>query len=155
MLIQQNQEDRVDMSRDVLEVKWKGVAGAKEPYNAHRGDAGSDLRAGWSEVIHPGGRADIGTGIMAAIPVGYFGAVLGRSSLARKGIVVFPGTVDAPYRGEIVVTLFNFGNEKYSINRGDRIAQILVQPVKAVKWTEVDELDETDRGTNGFGSTGR
>ena len=127
------------------------------PEPAHSGDAAIDLRARVDVVLDPGKRAAVPTGVAVAIPVGYAGLVLPRSGHARRlgvGVVNGPGLIDSGYRGEVTVLLINHGDESAHFARGDRIAQLAVVPVPEVKWVEVDELDDTDRGIGGFGSTG-
>ena len=129
------------------------------PAYAHPGDAGADLRAATEVVLPPGGRATVGTGIAIAVPDGYAAFVHPRSGLAsRHGITVVnaPGTVDAGYRGEIRVVLLNTDpTEPFTVRRGDRIAQLVVQPVTRARFLDVAELPPTPRGEGGFGSTGR
>jgi dUTP pyrophosphatase len=108
-------------------------------------------------VLAPGARLGVPTGLAIALPVGYEAQVRPRSGLAIKhGITVVnaPGTIDADYRGEIVVLLVNLGSEPFSIAPGDRVAQLVVAPVVQVQLEEVDALDETARGSGGFGHTG-
>jgi dUTP pyrophosphatase len=130
------------------------------PAYATDGAAGLDLSACGPEqiVIAPGGRALVPTGIAIALPAGHEGQVRPRSGLAaRFGLTVLnaPGTIDEDYRGELQVLLVNLGSEPATIAPGDRIAQLVVAPVRRVEVTEVDELDPTARGDGGFGSTGR
>ena len=122
--------------------------------------AGMDLRAAISEtiVVAPGARHLVPTGIRIALPVGTEAQVRPRSGLAiKKGIsmVNSPGTIDADYRGEIQVILINHGQDPFTIQRGDRIAQLVIAPVLQAKWDQVDTLDETARGEGGFGHTGK
>jgi len=128
------------------------------PSYAHPSDAGADLHAREGVVLQPGERALVRTGIALAIPHGYVGLVHPRSGLAAKhGITVVnaPGTVDAGYRGEIMVTLLNTDRtEPFTVNRGDRIAQLVIQKVEQAAFAQVDSLEETARGASGFGSTG-
>ena len=129
------------------------------PSYAHVGDAGLDLRARESGVVEPGGgRLLMPTGISIAIPVGYAGLVLPRSGNALShGLTVAnaPGLIDAAYRGEIKVILLNTdAHQPFHVNRGDRIAQLVVQRVEQVEWQPVEQLDGDDRG-GGFGHTGR
>ncbi|GIM94086.1 dUTP diphosphatase [Paractinoplanes toevensis] len=128
------------------------------PAYSHPGDAGADLVAAEDAELVPGGRAAVRTGIAVAIPDGYVGLVHPRSGLAaRLGVTVLnaPGTVDAGYRGEILVILINHDREKtVKISRGDRIAQLVVQRVERAEFQVVDELDDTARGVGGTGSTG-
>jgi dUTP pyrophosphatase len=129
------------------------------PAYAHPGDAGADLRAAADVVLPPGGRATVGTGVAVAVPDGWAGFVHPRSGLAsRHGITVVnaPGTIDAGYRGEVRVVLLNTDPaEPFTVRRGDRIAQLVVQPVARARLVEVAELPPSPRGEGGFGSTGR
>lgn len=128
------------------------------PSYAHPADAGADLHAREAVELAPGQRALIPTGIALAIPDGYVGLVHPRSGLAAKhGITVVnaPGTVDAGYRGEIMVTLLNTDSESgFRVERGDRIAQLVIQKVEHARFAVVDSLQDSVRGTAGFGSTG-
>lgn len=108
-------------------------------------------------IIYPGGRALIPTGIKMALPVGFEAQVRPRSGLALKyGITVLntPGTIDSDYRGDVGVVLINHGTEPFVVNQGDRIAQLVITQITQVQFVPVDELQETNRGTGGFGSTG-
>jgi dUTP pyrophosphatase len=129
------------------------------PAQGHPHDAGVDLYAREAAKIPPGGRAAVPTGIAIAIPPGYGGFVQPRSGLAlRSGVTVLntPGLVDAGYRNELSVLLVNLDpHEPFVVERGDRIAQLVIQRVEAVEWEEVDTLDESARGLDGWGSTGR
>jgi dUTP pyrophosphatase len=130
------------------------------PTTATRLAAGCDLAAAIEGelLLAPGQRQLVPTGFAIALPEGYEGQVRGRSGLAlRHGIVLpnAPGTIDADYRGEIQVILMNLGDQPFRIQRGDRIAQLVVAPVVSVSWAEVARLDETGRGAGGFGHTGR
>lgn len=121
--------------------------------------AGMDLRANLSEsrVLKPLERSIVGTGLFIELPVGYEAQVRPRSGLAaKKGITVLnaPGTIDADYRGEIGVILVNLSNEEFTINNGERIAQLVIAKHERAEWTKVEELNETSRGEGGFGSTG-
>ncbi|HIP49301.1 MAG TPA: dUTP diphosphatase [Lutibacter sp.] len=121
--------------------------------------AGMDLRANINEaiVLKPLERAIIKTGLFIALPIGFEAQVRPRSGLAaKKGISVLnaPGTIDADYRGEIGVILVNLSNEDFTINDGERIAQMIIAKHERADWNLVDELDETSRGAGGFGSTG-
>ena len=126
------------------------------------GSAGMDVRAAVSQeepiLLQAGERAMIPTGLSVAIPQGYEIQVRPRSGLAAKhGLTCLntPGTIDSDYRGEIKVILINLGQDAFTIQRGERIAQLVLAPVTQLAWIEVDALDETDRGAGGFGSTGR
>ena len=128
------------------------------PRYARAGDAGLDLCAAARVVIGPGERVIVGTGLAIAIPPGFAGLVLPRSGLAlRHGITALnsPGLVDSGYRGEVRVLLINHDpTTAVTVERGDRIAQLVVQAVEHVELVEVDELSASDRGAGGFGSTG-
>ena len=130
------------------------------PAYAHPGDAGADLVARIEVLLEPnGGRAMVPTGISLALPEGYAGFVQPRSGLAlRHGVTCLntPGLIDSGYRDEVAVLLVNTDPEvPYRVQRGDRIAQLVVQRVESVPFVEVGSLDGTDRGRGGFGSTGR
>ncbi|HYT26144.1 MAG TPA: dUTP diphosphatase [Actinomycetota bacterium] len=128
------------------------------PAYAHPGDAGADLFAAEDVKLPPGGRAVVGTGMAVAIPEGFAAFVHPRSGLAaRHGVTVAnaPGTVDAGYRGEVKVVLLNTDPaEPHVVRRGDRIAQLVVQPVVRARFLDVRELPPAARGGGGFGSTG-
>ncbi len=131
---------------------------ARLPRVAHPGDAGADLCAVEEVVIPPGERREVGTGIALAIPAGYAGFVQPRSGLAfRHGIMVVnsPGLIDAGYRGEVRVALYNSGREPFAIAVGDRIAQLVIQKVEEARFLAVSDLPESARGAGGFGSSGR
>lgn len=121
--------------------------------------AGMDLRANLSEprILKPLERTIVGTGLFIELPIGFEAQVRPRSGLAaKKGITVLnaPGTVDADYRGEIGVILVNLSNEEFTINNGERIAQLIIAKHERAEWLQVQELSETARGEGGFGSTG-
>lgn len=129
------------------------------PQYAHPGDSGFDLHSDDCEFVtlYPRRRRLIKTGLSIAVPDGLELQIRSRSGLANKnGVFVLnsPGTVDAGYRGEIGVILFNAGDETVVIKKGDRIAQGVIAPVIHAELIEVDDLDETNRGIGGFGSTG-
>ena len=132
---------------------------AREPSRAHDGDAGYDLYAVEAATIAPGERASVGTGIALAIPDGWAGLVLPRSGLAaRHGITLpnAPGLIDAGYRGEVRVLLLNADSrETFHVAPGDRIAQLVLVRHESPELIEVESLEETVRGTGGFGSSGR
>jgi len=131
--------------------------GLELPAYATDGAAGMDVVAAEDVTIAPGARHAVATGLAVAIPPGFEIQVRPRSGLALKhGITVpnTPGTVDSDYRGEVKVILINHGATPFEIRRGDRIAQLVIAPVLRATWLKVDELDETDRGEGGFGSTG-
>ena len=144
------------------EVSIKVVAqkGAVIPEYKTAGAAGADVCALVESPVelNPGDKALIGTGLFFAIPDGYEIQVRPRSGLAAKnGVTVLnsPGTIDSDYRGELKVILINHGKEKFTVNSGDRIAQIVAAPVTRAAFSVVDSLDQTERGSGGFGSTGK
>ena len=129
------------------------------PSYATAQSAGLDLMAAVSGdvILAPGERRLIPTGLAIALPAGFEAQVRPRSGLALKhGITVLnsPGTIDADYRGEVQVLLINHGEAPFAIRRGDRIAQMVVAPVTQIAWNIVERLDETERGSGGYGSTG-
>jgi dUTP pyrophosphatase len=132
--------------------------GLEPPSYAHAGDAGADLRSREGFQLQPGERRLVGTGVAIALPTGYAAFVHPRSGLAAQygiGIVNAPGTVDAGYRGEIKVCLINTDRtQPVSIARGDRIAQLIIQPVSVAAFVPVTELPGSARGIGGYGSTG-
>lgn len=120
------------------------------------GSSGFDLYSSLDCVLAPGDFKMVPTGIALEIPSGYEGEVRARSGLASKfgiGVLNSPGTIDSDYRGEIKVILFNFGKGEFKIERGDRIAQLIISRVEKVHLREVGELEETERNDGGFGST--
>ena len=139
--------------------RLEGNADLPIPAYATAGAAGFDLRAAIDApaVLAPRERLLVPTGFACAVPHGYELQVRPRSGLAVEhgiGIINSPGTVDSDYRGPLMVCLINLGAERFTINRGDRIAQAVVAPAPQVPLVEVDELEETERGGGGFGSTG-
>ena len=128
------------------------------PKYAHEGDSGMDLYSIEERTLPSMARTLMPTGIRIALPKGYEAQVRPRSGLAlKKGISIIntPGTIDSGYRGDVGVILINHSKETVTIDKGERIAQIVIQKVECAKITEVESLDETERGQNGFGSTGR
>lgn len=128
------------------------------PAYAHPSDAGMDVRSVEELVIPAGKRALVHTGLIVLLPPLYEAQVRPRSGLALKfGVTVLntPGTIDSGYRGEIGVILANFGDADFIVKKGDKIAQLVIAPVTQPEVCEVSEIDETDRGAGGFGSTGR
>ena len=127
------------------------------PSYAHPSDAGMDVRSVEELTIAPGKRALVHTGLVMLLPPMYEAQVRPRSGLALKsGVTVLntPGTIDSGYRGEVGVILANFGEADFSVRPGDKIAQIVIAPVTQPEIVETSEVDETDRGAGGFGSTG-
>jgi dUTP pyrophosphatase len=144
---------------DEIIVRFVAEAGASAPEYKTAGSAGADLRAllARSVTLAPGERAAVPTGIRIELPPGYEAQVRPRSGLAlQKGITCLnsPGTVDSDYRGELKVILVNLGSEPATIAPGDRIAQIVVAPIVRALFEGADSLEETVRGSGGFGSTG-
>jgi len=141
-------------------VRFKRLSGNPDlplPAYATAGAAGFDLRAAEAAMIQPGARCLVPTGFAVAVPPGWEMQVRPRSGLATKhGVTVMnsPGTVDSDYRGPLMVCLVNLGTEAFAIARGDRIAQAVVAPAPQVALTAADDLDATERGARGFGSTG-
>lgn len=149
---------RVPHPNDVQVLIQQLDADVPIPHYAKPGDAGVDLYAAQSVRLAPGERALVPTGIAIALPYGYVGLIHPRSGLSvRHGIsmVNAPGTIDAAYRGEIKVNLINLDpNDAVTLDRGDRIAQLIIQEVAHAVFVPVEGLPGTERGTGGFGSTG-
>ena len=124
------------------------------PTKANSSDAGFDLYSDEDVIIKSGESVLVSTGVAMAIPENHAGLIWDRSSMGVKGIHRFAGVVDSGYRGEVKVCFFNTG-ESYKIVRGDRIAQILIQPVPNIELREVEDLNDTERGIGGFGSSGK
>lgn len=138
----------------MTEVRVAGP-GALPAYSSD-GAAGADLVASEGVVLPPGGRAAVPTGVHLQLPPGHVGLVWPRSGLAVKhGIDTLAGVIDSDYRGEVRVVLVNHGGTEFEVKPGDRVAQLLVQPVERVVFTRVESLAGSERGENGFGSTGR
>lgn len=125
------------------------------PTRAHPDDAGLDLYSLEDVFLEPGHGKTTKTGIALGLPQGYVGLVADRSSLARKGIKTAGGVIDAGYRGEVHIVLWNISGEPVQLKRGERIAQLLILPVATPRVVEVISLNETPRGAKGFGSTGK
>lgn len=126
------------------------------PRYAHVGDAGMDLFSCEYNVIRAGERALVKTGLSIEFPEGYVALVWDKSGLAaNKGIKTMAGVIEHSYRGEYQIVLLNTSNEDWIINKGDKIAQLLIQPITTAEIIETSELSETQRGEGGFGSTGR
>lgn len=144
--------------KKLIDLKIKRLTGsATLPSQAHPGDAGLDLYADEDTVLTEGEWKIVKTGIAISIPDGYAGLVLPRSGLAAKhGLTIMnsPGLIDPPYRGEVGVILTNLGKLSFNVERGARIAQLLVVRHEQITLVETDDLDKTDRGSGGFGSSG-
>lgn len=130
--------------------------GAFAPIRAHETDAGLDLIAKERVKIWPGMSACIDTGVHMELPHGYYGKIESKSGLnVKHNIVSCGGVIDEGYTGSVVVKLYNLGDKAYVFNPGDKVAQLVIQPYVAPELEIVKELSETDRGSNGFGSTGK
>jgi len=128
---------------------------AKVPHYSHKGDAGLDLFSSVDSVLNKGEVKAVPTGIQVAIPEGHVGLIWDKSGISLKGVHRLAGVIDSGYRGEVRVVMANLGEKLFVVKRGMKIAQLLIQPVMDVEVVEVDELKETSRGQNGFGSTGK
>ena len=146
----------------VIQIARISGAGIDVPLPAYAtpGSAGMDIRAAVEEdlVLKPGDTALVPTGFAIALPEGFEAQVRPRSGLAAKhgvGILNSPGTIDSDYRGEVKVILTNFSRQDFVVRRGDRIAQMVIARYARAAWAEAKSLDETERGSGGFGHTGR
>jgi len=137
-----------------LEVK-KIKKGAQLPSRGHKGDAGLDLFSCQECKLDSFEAKPISTGIKIAIPDGYVGLIWDKSSISLKSVHRLAGVIDSGYRGEVKVVLINLGKETFRIEKGMKIAQMLIQPVGDLKVKEVQSLKKTGRGEGGFGSTGK
>ncbi len=125
------------------------------PKYSHEGDAGFDLHSVSSYLLRPGEKAIVKTGLSMEIPYNFVGLIWDRSGLAAKSSIhTLAGVIDSCYRGEIGVVMINLGNSEFKINKDDRIAQMLIQPIQKVEFKEVLETSNTIRESGGFGSTG-
>lgn len=141
---------------DPLKLKVKKIhADAKVPRYSHKGDAGLDLFSSCDCTLQKGEVKPVPTGIKIAIPEGYVGLIWDKSGVSLKGAHRLAGVVDSGYRGEVRVVMVNLSAVPFVIEKGMKIAQLLIQPVAEVEVTEADELEETSRGEKGFGSTGK
>ena len=136
-------------------MKVKLDAGAYLPERAHEADAGYDLRSPISDRLYAGQAIVIDTGVHVAIPEGYAGFLKSKSGLNVKHDIVGEGVIDSGYTGSIRVKLYNHGTESYVINKGDKISQLVILPIATPQIELVGELEHTERGNNGFGSTGK
>lgn len=135
-------------------IKFK-LNGGYAPTKNNPSDAGWDLYSPEEVIIRAGDFTRINLGISMEIPGGCYGAIESRSGLATKGIQCHRGIIDSGYRGEIGVMIFNHGRYDYHISKGDRICQLIIHKFEHAAFAQVEELSQTDRGTNGFGSSGR
>ena len=129
--------------------------GAFKPEFAHKTDAGADLRSPVESVVPARGSIVIDTGVHVEIPEGYVGMLKSKSGLNVKHDLIGTGTIDSGYSGSIRVKLYNLGDTDYQIQRGDKIIQLVIMPCVYCKFTEVEQFADSERGTGGFGSTGR
>lgn len=129
---------------------------AKLPSYSHPGDAGMDIYALEETTLMPGNRAQIRTGISMELPIGFVALVWDKSGLSHKhGLKTLGGVIDAGYRGEYMIGMINLGSEPYTFEKGEKVAQILIQKIEHPSLLEVDELNDSSRGDQGFGSTGK
>ena len=128
---------------------------AKLPLYQHKGDAGLDIFSSVDCILEKGEVKPIPSGIKVAIPKGYVGLIWDKSGISLKGVHRLAGVVDSGYRGEVRVVMVNLGDEPFVIEKGMKIAQLLIQPVSEVEVVEAEELEDTSRGEEGFGSTGK
>lgn len=139
-----------------MELKVKRIhEDAKLPLYQHKGDAGLDIFSLIDCVLEPGEVKPIPTGIKVAVPEGHVGLVWDKSGISLKGVHRLAGVIDSGYRGEVRVVMVNLGDEPFVIEKGIKIAQLLIQPVVELEVVEAEDLDETSRGDKGFGSTGK
>lgn len=139
-----------------MQIKFTLDEGAHAPEKAHAADAGYDLRTIYGTLIDGLDGAAFDTGVHVAIPEGYVGFVQSKSGLnVKHGIICPVGAIDAGYTGSIVVKLYNLDRNPYMVMPGDKIAQLIIQPLADCELVKAETLEETERGENGFGSTGR
>lgn len=129
--------------------------GAYMPERAHKTDAGCDIRTPINCTIKPHDSVVVDTGVHIAIPVGFVGFLKSKSGLNVKNNITGEGVIDANYTGSIIVKLYNNGDEPHEFWRGDKLIQIVLLPIYTPKFRQVEKLEDTERGANGFGSTGR
>lgn len=143
------------MQNEKLKLKIMLDAGAKVPTRAHEADAGLDIYAATDGVVPSGGSCTFDTGVHAEIPSGYVGMLKSKSGLNCKHGLVSEGVIDAGYTGSIVVKLYNHGASPYTVKAGEKISQLVILPIITPEPEVVDSLADTERGTSGFGSTGK
>lgn len=143
-----------DAHTGIQNMKVKYDPGAFPMTRAYPTDAGLDIRTPVDFTIWPGGRVCIDTGIHVQIPPGYCGRITSKSGLMRDNGITSEGLIDSSYRGAINAVIFNHTNKIHNFKRGQKITQLVIQSCETPKLETVDELDETDRGSDGFGSTG-
>lgn len=139
-----------------MELKVKKIQmDAKLPQYGHAGDAGLDLFSSIDFVLEKGRVEAIPSGIKVAIPDGYVGLIWDKSGVSLKGVHRLAGVIDSGYRGEVKVVMINLSDKSFAIDKGMKIAQMLVQPITMVRVVEAEDFDDTSRGEGGFGSTGK
>ncbi len=139
-----------------MEIRVKRIQkDARLPRYSHRGDAGLDLFSSVDCVLENGQILAVPTGIQVAIPQGFVGLIWDKSGLSLQGVHRLAGVIDSGYRGEVKVVMANLRNKPFVIEKGMKVAQMLIQPVEEIKVVESDTLEETSRGERGFGSTGK
>lgn len=143
--------------KSYYELRFKSLGG-KIPTKAHKTDVGYDLYSNENTVVRPGETVKVKTGVCVGFPIGYWGKIFDRSSVGSKGLLVNAGVIDPSYRGEIIVCLTNLSNgsddDTFIINKGDKIAQMVLMDNIHFDIVEVDKLETTERGEKGFGSSG-
>ena len=145
----------MDMGEEKV-LKYYVEEGGFEPVRGHFEDAGMDLRTPTDVMIHPHSSAVIGTKTHVEIPVGFYGKLESKSGLnVKHDIVCLGGTIDSGYTGEIVVKLYNMGDQWYKFKAGDKVVQMIIQPCVLEDWVKDDNFAESERGDSGFGSTGK
>ena len=154
-LIAQHQGKDADLDIDTTVMRVVIDDGAYLPERAHKWDAGLDLRSPVDTTIMPESSVTIDTGVHVEIPRGFVGMLKSKSGLNVKHGIVSEGVIDAGYTGSIVVKLYNHGDERYRVKAGDKITQLVLLPTLIADVNAVDDLGDTERGANGFGSTGR
>lgn len=129
--------------------------GAYIPERAHEADAGADLRTPYRVIVYPENSVTVDTGVHVEIPAGYVGLLKSKSGLNVKCDLTGEGVIDSGYTGSIVCKLYNHGEYMHIFERGDKIIQLVIVPISTPKFEQVESLENTDRGNNGFGSTGK
>ena len=137
-----------------MKIRIKKLADVKNPKYMTPGSAGFDLAASHDAYVWPGDTKKVGTGLAFELPPHLEMQIRPRSGISKLGVHAFLGTIDSDYRGEVCVLLHNAGPERFYVKKGDRIAQGVISPVERVIFEEADDLEQTDRGAGGFGSTG-
>lgn len=145
------------MASSVKYVDFHLAEGAKAPFRGYKGDAGWDLYVSEDVDIEPGKTVDVHTGINISMPRSLFARITGRSSTLRKhGLLINEGIIDNGYTGELFVAVHNLNDEVFHVQRGMRLAQVIFQKIEDIRWCQVDGIQQSmsDRGSDGFGSTG-